>query len=347
VTLVAHEVMPAAIAAARTWLLAARDPHGWWCDFRLAPGRSDEWVTAYVGSILADGQDRESRAAARQAGELLQRRPAGHGGWGYNGLTPCDADSTAWALRLARTLGEDRSPRARAGHRFLVRHERTDGGVATYAEDTEIRAFTGLPATIPFTGWCASHVCVTAAAAELREYGQLLPFLRARQEPTGGWRAYWWADPEYAAALAVAALVASDDPDDRARVSRACEWAADRMDRPPLAGIADEPASAFVTAWCLEIFTLADDAARWRDARANAVSRLLEQQRPDGSWEPSARMRVPHPDTADPDLCDDWEVGGRIDGALIVDDNAVFTTATVLHALRAHQASPAGDGGHP
>lgn len=314
-----------ALARGVEFLLRARDRQGWWRDFRLAPGPSDEWATAYVAALLAGSGQAAARPAVARAWTLLAGCHTSIGGWGYNALTPCDADSTAWALRVAAAAGAGGSPRARAGHAFLGAHARGDGGIATYADEAPVRAFTGLPRSTALTGWTSSHACVTAAVAALPPYRERLrPFLRARQHADGAWRAYWWGDHGYATALAADALAHDPGPGDTERVARAVAWARDRAARalPP-----------FDLAWC--IWLLARAAPAGDPAVTAGADRLAGQQRADGSWAPSARLRVPQPGDRDPERAVAWEPGGRTEGAVVVDRAGVFTTATAVHALAA------------
>jgi squalene cyclase len=317
------------VRRAVAFLLRNRDEDGWWRDFHLAAGASDEWVTAYVGAALAAVPGLHTTAAAAWS-LLLDRRQRASGQWGYNGLTPEDADSTCWALRLAGALGAGPHRRAVRARTRLGDHRRQDGGIATYAEEGPIRRFIDAPETLGFGGWCGSHTCVTAAVAGLPELRDAVrPFLLARQQGDGSWRAYWWQDDEYATALAAEGLWGCGIAADRERVAAAAAWAAGRLAG---AGVPteDQPeGSPFATAWCLRLLELGGDPA----AAARARTWLLEQQLPDGSWESSARLRVPHPDDEDPGLYRDWIRDGLIEGSLAFDHQRIFTTATVLAAL--------------
>ncbi|HEX2088034.1 MAG TPA: hypothetical protein VHF89_20270, partial [Solirubrobacteraceae bacterium] len=87
---------PRGVAGAVDFLLAAREPAGWWRDFAgvegatddwaRAFGWSDEWVTAFAGTALAGAPDARARDAARRAWSLLTERRLPAGGWGYNRL---------------------------------------------------------------------------------------------------------------------------------------------------------------------------------------------------------------------------------------------------------------------
>lgn len=87
-----------------------------------------------------------------------------------------------------------------------------------------------------------------------------------------------------------------------------------------------QPVTAFQLAWFARIFRAAN--------RIEDYARLLEQlataQLPDGSWESSALLRVPLPDDQAPDRYSQWVMDGRKEGSLALDQQRVFTTATVL-----------------
>lgn len=332
----------AAIAAAITFLLAARDSKGWWRDFDTLAGPSDEWVTAYVGSALASvpwASDERASLAAREAWNLLRRRRWWSEGWGYNARVPADADSTAWALLLADGIDERRSFRLRRARSFLSKHLRPEGGLATYAKDGPIRYFTRLQRHISFSGWCGTHTCVTALAATLGTpplHAHLLNYLRATQASDGGWKGYWWCDDAYTTALAAEALASSVQPDDQGRVQAAVRWACRQVSDKNYASMIQPGSSAFADAWHLRTLMLAsaDERRRAQEAIHFLLERLLKGQRQSGSWTPSARLRIPPPDVRDPEEYRSWNHNGRGGGSIVLDHQALFTTATVLKALQ-------------
>jgi Prenyltransferase and squalene oxidase repeat len=309
------------------FLLAARTQTGWWRDFsgvlgddrRWRAGTGDEWVTAYVGAAVAGLARADARRAGRRAWALLvDRRPPGTG-WGFNRLAPPDADSTAWALRLAAALGQEASPPAARTRERLDDYILADGGLATYRDGA-----LGPPAAVDSTGWSrTAHACVTAAAAGLGSC-RALEFLRRSHGEDGSWSGYWWEDPEYTTALAAEALHATRARADQVRVEAAVVWALGRIG--PDGSVRQ---SAFATALCVRILRLAHDAATTQDQRRRCLSWLATHQRPDGAWPPSARLRVPPPHVTNP---------ARHEGCTtIVDDAGIFTAATVLVALAGEQ----------
>lgn len=322
-----------AISAAVEFLLNAQ-ADGAWKDFLLPAGNSNIWVTGFAGLVMAGARDPRGRDAALAAWRFLENTTGEAGGWSYNATVPGDADSTLWGLRLAAALGLSDSPCARGAARFLATHIRSDGGLTTYASADPIRRYIGLPPVIPFQGWTHSHICVTAAGANLADIGpRLEAYLIDSQDADGAWPAYWWFDREYSTSEACAALPGTN------AARRAVDWA-----------ILREPAiaapNAFAMAHCLRILAASDVAAA-RESLKRGLPRLLEWQRPDGSWAPSARLRVPRPDAVKPDETAPWRMwAGMPPGQPSIqsvlqntfnnfspDHYAVYTTATVLRTL--------------
>ncbi|WP_099068204.1 prenyltransferase/squalene oxidase repeat-containing protein [Nostoc linckia] len=322
------------IESAVTFLLTARNSEGWWIDFHLAAGLSDEWVTGYVGTMLANIPDSRVSKAVSTAWNLLNsRRHRVNGKWGYNRLPPGDADSTGWVLQLARAIGESNSERARQAMQSLADHKRPDGGICTYESEESIRAFIHASPEIGFAGWCGSHTCVSAAIAALPEYRfQLQDYLRSTQQNDGSWLAYWWQDPEYVTALAAEAIAACYPNSDC--ITNAVAWGMNRLSSQGFVATSDCPSgSPFATAWCLRLLILRRQDTAVQAAIAKATDWLLAQQQPNGSWISSARLQVPLPDDLNPNKFNQWIYHGTIQGSVVFDKYCVFTTATVLQAL--------------
>lgn len=304
-----------ALSRAAGFLLSRQAHTGRWSDFLLPAGPSDEWVTAFVAACLLEAPGNVTGAAAGRAWDALVRRRPDEPGWGYNRLTPTDADSTAWALRLAAGLGLARSGRAAAARHFLAGHRTPDGGLMTYGERDPIRRYTRLPDDASLAGWQAAHACVTAAAAPVVG-ATVLEYLRNRQGPSGSWQGYWWWDDEYTTALAAEALPAASAP--------AVAWAQSRVSAAGAVHSGDGRPSPWATAWCVRALCLGSTAEA-RQARARAVQWLVDTQEEDGSWPASARLRVPLPADAD--------AAGPERKINALDHNRVFTTAAVMAAL--------------
>ena len=318
------------------FLLTRRDRRGWWRDFDTFAGLSDEWVTAYVATALSGANDQRAAVAAQRAWVLLKRRHPWLPGWGYNGLVPADADSTLWVLALASRLGATNSPRARRARTFASRHLQLDGSVATYRDSRAIRLYTRLGGDVSFAGWSSGHTCVSALAAGVLDEADSLRtarYLREMQGADGTWHSYWWCHREYATALAAVALERSSDPADRERIRRAAEGLSGPgpIPAPPLAyAQVDTP---FQIALRIRVMVRSPDGVRMRPLVLASLADLMRRQEGDGSWEPSATLRIPPPGVVDPEKYHSWVRGARGGGAVQVDQRACYTTATVLTAL--------------
>ena len=93
--------------------------------------------------------------------------------------------------------------------------------------------------------------------------------------------------------------------------------------------------SPFATAWCLRLLALAADEPGGRERLERVLGWLLQHQRADGSWWPSAPLQIPPIDLVDPEQHEEWIFNGQGGGTIRFDqEQGVFTTATVLEALR-------------
>ncbi len=235
-----------ALDDAVAFVLSRQAHTGRWSDFFLPAGPSDEWVTAFVAACLLEAGADAARVGAERAWRALLLRRGDEPGWGYNRLTPADADSTAWALRLAGGLGAQ-DERVAAARRFLDGHVLAGGGLTTYADRDPIRRYARLPEDASLAGWQADHACVTAAAAPIVG-DRAVKYLAGRQTPAGGWKGYWWWDDEYTTALAAEACAAT-------RV-QAVAWAQRRVGATGAVLSTDGEPSPWATAWCVRILRL-------------------------------------------------------------------------------------------
>jgi squalene-hopene/tetraprenyl-beta-curcumene cyclase len=324
-----------AIARGIDFLLRNRLQSGLWLDFPsfgegdpwLAFGTSDEWVSVYVAGALGAFGREDARSAAAWVWRLLNHRRKGEG-WGYSCVSPADADSTVWGLRLAQALDVSDTAPVQSARDFLRRHQHDNGGLATYLPDAAIRYFAEL-ATPEINAWCEPHVCVTAAAAHIPELqADCLRFLRASQAGDGRWDSYWWTDSEYSTGLATAALAQSRADADRVRVASAIKWAMARV------GVDGGVHSAgcktdapFSTAWNLRTLLAAPEDPQARALALKSLQWLVREQRADGSWSGSAWMKTPPVNSS-----------SKVGTILAQDRNGNFTTASVLSSLRIARA---------
>lgn len=319
------------------FLLESRNEKGLWCDFYTLAGYSDEWITGYVGSVLAKIPLENTQKAASDAWNLLKWRGIFSKGWGYNRYVPTDADSTAWVINLAESLNKT-SFRVKRGNRYLNSSISPEGGIPTYSSLGPIRKFIQFKEGESLDGWCSTHCCVTAAVAcleNLTNRAKLLNYLRDQQDPDGSWPSYWWCDREYSTALTIKALK-SEDQNNSDRIRQAANWVLKRLNNERHISNDDYPeGSPFASAWSIHILI---DASTNGYNKANKyidklVDWLIEEQFPDGSWQSSSRLRIPHPHEKNPNVFENWDKEALGSGSIRTDVNRLFTTATVLSAL--------------
>jgi hypothetical protein len=291
--------LSAALADAAGYLAAIQHTDGYWTDYRLPVGTCDQWVTGYVGLALARyGRrcgDATALAAARRAAHWLTHARTYAAGWGYNGATGPDADSTAACLGLLQELG---LPCAPADQDFLRAHWRGPDGLATYEGPG---------------AWGCGHWDVTPLGylamrgddqARLRD--DFLGGLAASRMADGMWRAYWWRAPCYSTFVTLEALEALE------------------LAEPP--GTAPSRPIEIDNAFDLGCMIGVGLLRGRREAELGAHLRtLLAWQRPDGRWPGHANLRVTD------DACyAPWETPV---GTYYVDEAGTITTATIVRVL--------------
>ncbi|WP_423146361.1 hypothetical protein [Rubrolithibacter danxiaensis] len=305
-----------AIERGLNFILSSQQQSGFWIDFQLPPGKSDEWVTAYTGYYLSFFDDPRINNSLKRAGEILKARYRPGLGWGYNVLTPADADSSLWAyLLLTRIFKTDDVKIYDHSELYLL----PQGGVTTYIEEDKIRANTKLDEDASFDGWQSLHLCVTAAYALSGNKHALYSILE-NQRLDGSVPSYWWTTDEYATALATEAM-ALDPSCNKNEIRKATDWALGRLQT----SLGSPVSSSFNISLLLRILLLSPEVKAVREAIDKGLTYLLESQQENGAWMPSACLRVPMPGTIKPDeATNNWT---------LTDQNGIFTSITVLTTL--------------
>jgi hypothetical protein len=181
-----------------TALARRQDRDGFWRDFQLPPGRAQAWSTAWIGWCLAHLARSPQVDHALLAATQALADQAGPNGWGYNGNTACDADSTAWSLLFlaltAPAFAHGQLP-------SLDAYIDSAGGVHTFSESH-------------YGAWNDVHPEVTAVAILAATSTGAAPALLLRMRRSlaasvpgsGPAPSYWWDTPAYRLAWTVLAL---------------------------------------------------------------------------------------------------------------------------------------------
>ena len=308
-----------AISKGVDYLLSNQQPSGWWKDFYLQPGTSDEWVTAYVACHLARLKCPKTNEALDRAWKILKTRYRKNEGWGYNALTPADADSTIWTWHfLSAAEFADQFPEP--GFEMMDTYVTAEGGIVTYSLNGPLGRNTRKIDSQCFNGWQIPHYCVTAAYA-LAGKQYAIDYLLAHQNPAGFWYSYWWAGPEYATALSVEALFNKDVSKYKEAIQRSVNWALDQTSKELKSLVPND----FKIALLLKIILCSAQKGMHNSLLKTMVNLLLLAQHPSGYWKPCAELRSPNTDDTN------HEKGENI--LVIKDEKKNFGTITIIDAL--------------
>ena len=311
-----------AIDAGLEFLLARQSPQGFWTDWRLPPGESRVWTTAYVGyrlSAVRGGDPDRLRAALRKAADWLAAHEFAGGGWGYAEHVGPDADTTAMATLFLASQGVSISPKA---DERLRAFQRDDGGFATFAPGQS------------FGAWVVSHPDVSATAVAALLASGLRPdpnphiergiaYCLRQRTPAGLWNSFWWESCLYATEANLSMLRRAD---------------ADHDGRTTLDALSlIRPKNCFEHALLLLCLLHAGAAAEALHS-GKEVAALRAAQSEDGSWPSAPILRLTDRACGEPWAQEDA-------GPLFADENRIFTTATAVASLAAvaeHTAQGSG-----
>lgn len=308
-----------AITDGVAYLIKNQLPSGWWKDFRLSPGNSDEWVTAYVGYHLSQLNIPQTNEALNRAWKILSTRYRGNEGWGYNALTPADADSTIWTwLFFHSRKFDDTFPNP--GFAMIDRYMSADGGVVTYSLKGPLGKKNQDSLNTSVNYWQIPHYCVTAACAIAGRH-DAINFLLEQQNLEGFWYSYWWVGSEYVTALSTEALAKVDSTKYSHAIGKSVHWAYKNA----LLELKNPMPNMFNMALLLRITMCSTPSPQQRELQKELVKRILKAQQPTGSWGSYAELRSPNSDDRNHETAKD---------ILVVKDwNKNFTSVTILDAL--------------
>jgi hypothetical protein len=300
------------------FLLRHQDADGAWRDFQTKPGRSDAWVTAYIGLKLSGIFHRlpELEHAARFLLSASRRD-----GWAYNSNCDPDADSTAHAILFLHRMRYSVKPSSFAA---LGRFQQACGGFATYRN---------LPQG---HGWGYPHPDVTAVALQALQLGlgrhhdrirQGLESLACQQH------SYWWISAFYLPLqlLLLGSPSHAKEPGQNAPADGASiddsriRLAAQLFSLCAFENLS-QPSGCFDQALALECAVL---TRRPPTLVRSLMQSLAARRRDDGSWPSHPILRITHPGSRA--LNDQLFRASPV----VPDDRGLFTTATVMAALTA------------
>ena len=302
-----------ALKDAISYLQSIQDSDGSWEDYQLPVGASDQWITAYTGLALAQHGKRlnnsEAIQSAIKAANWLTENRTYTSGWGYNGRTGPDSDSTALVIALLDELDIEIASEDRL---FLSDHWQKNSGIATY-EGPE--------------AWGLAHWDVTPWGFHgmLPDYQKLYKkeFITAMDDnfmPDGFWKSYWWRNPFYATWVTLEVLQRLGIPEPKQ----------------PLINIS--PPVTIENPFDLSCYIGIEYLRNPTDTRIeNHLRQLLRWQSKNGRWAGSENLRV-----TDNTCYSPWE---KPSGNYYEDLKGTITTATAIQVLSKMVAIPTSQTG--
>jgi hypothetical protein len=284
------------------YLTSIQNANGSWSDYHLPVGESDQWVTAYAAHSLAlygkKTNNKPAIDAAMQAANWLAEQRSYHAGWGYNGMTGPDADSTAMAIALFDELG---IRVADADRSFLREHWQKGNCIATYS---------GGPGAWGEGHWDVTPWSYHGMLQEDREkfYNEFVAALANHQMDNGYWRTYWWKNPYYSTFVTLEILDILGIPEPDNAITN------------PVGSIQiDNP---FDLGCCVGIECIRNPS----DKRIGSYIRsLLNWQLYNGQWSGAPNLRVTENTCYTP-----WD---KPSGNYYEDKKSTITTATIIRVL--------------
>jgi hypothetical protein len=299
---VSNSSLSKALTRALEYLLSHQQKDGHWEEYSLPVGRSDAWVTGYIGYAVAEAapfvMPSYFMLSSVQAAEWLDSNRAYPAGWGYNGFTGADADSTAWAIRLMQVV---RKALLDVDIAFLLSKLCPDSGFATY----DGPGF-----------WGVAHPDVTANvfislpnSQQNSIKQQIIDYTVNSRSEDGTWPSYWWRTCHYSTLMNLEMLTLLGIRDEF-----------------QLPVVQNDETHAIHSDFDLACVT---GIAALHQTGGLAVNSLVEtlmfKQKNDGAWLGDENLRVTHPDCKQP-----WF---QAQGQRYSDSVGLITTATAVRAL--------------
>ncbi len=312
-----HPVLQKALAGFRRF---TREADGMlWTESCLSP----VWDTGLAALALLDsGAPPEDPALVRAGAWLVQEQILAGGdwqvknphtppgGWAFefeNDTYPDIDDSAVVLLALQGIALPDRAAQRRAldlGLRWTLSMQCRNGGWAAFDVDNTKRFLTQIPFADfgelldPPTADVTAHVLELLGrlgyTADYPPAARALRYLYAAQEEDGAWWGRWGVNYLYGLGAVVPALVALGEDPAAPPIRRAVDWlrrsqqpdggwgeGCETYTNPRLRGAG--PSTPSQTAWALLALIAAGEARSPLAGRG--VGYLLEQQRPDGTWD--------------------------------------------------------------
>ncbi|MCD8554655.1 MAG: hypothetical protein LRY47_12125 [Seleniivibrio sp.] len=292
----------ASATKAADFLIKKQTTEGFWHDYDLVVGSSRAWTTAYVAKALT-GFAADALCIKKACKALL--RIKSESGWGYNLVTSEDADTISFCLRFLNAANDKVQPETAKS--LLQPFIENNGNVKTFSG-------------IQFGSWSTEHLDVAAsvglALAECAEE-ELTELIAQRIHKhivdNDRLNSFWWVSPVYTPSITLEFFSQWDKKHNFSK-------AAARHFRSSVFSLKSVMDKAlFIKA---EYYAAQINGEKLHtDKLKKIIKEIIVCQNPDGSWNPSAIMKIPRQSAYDPDF------------TLAPDLYRLMTTATAMESI--------------
>lgn len=326
-------------ALARTEMFLFQNLHNYiWEDFLTNAGLGQNWITAYVVSMMGE-LGTNTLPLDKITDNLLVS------GGRYNKCIVMDADSCNFVIYSLSVLGRE-IPKD-VIHSWL-NFQNKDKGFSTYYNN-DIKKAMRMDDNSDFKGWFTSQDCVTSVACFVSSLQQSQPvfkktyeetkdFLVRRQNTNGSWRSYWWTEDIYATCFSVMAFLREKGLNNVCK--KGVEFLLNNQESEGCWTTINVPC-VFYTALALktimQYYCYVEKDDRFLKCIERGMDWLGKMQYEDGSWCSSRILRLPFPDELEPEKVKDWRNTSFGLNCLVDDHNRIFTSATVYNMLKLYE----------
>jgi hypothetical protein len=298
-----------------SFLLKQQQQSGFWRDYLLYSGTSDEWVTAYVAIALWETKNEKVKNAVQHAWSTLKETFRTGNGWAFNFMMPTDSDCTSWGLKLARLV---EPTFCETEKKVLHQYFSPKGELVTYVDPESIGNWCDIPKDSSLAGWIYENDCVLSSVFDILPE-KSLPIVLKQQKEDGTWKSYWWSSDIYATVHMLIGCIENKIPipnEDKVVV-----WVKQQAQL----FTQEIELNKEVNIFYLSLFTLLLIEMGIDKQTEQFISYILIRQTEEGYWKGSAELVLPMPGIK--------EIKQKEDYHLCNDHNHLFTTATVLRLI--------------
>lgn len=309
-----------------------------WEDFLTNAGLGQNWITAYVVSML--GEFAEPILPLHSIMDKLLIS-----GGRYNEGIVKDADSCNFIIYSLSVLGRKIPEDVISS---WLKFQNDDKGFSTYYNN-DIKKVMRMNENSDFKGWLSSQNCVTSVACFVANFQQsnsifkkiyydTRNFLVIRQEIDGSWKSYWWTERLYATCFSIMALY-KDKQLDSSICKKGVDYLLNIQANEGYWTNRNTPCT-FYTALALKTIMLYYQQAMnpyYLTSINKGIFWLCGMQYEDGSWDASRILRLPFPDELEPDKITDWRNTSFGLNCLVDDHNRIFTSAMIYNTLKLYE----------